>query len=305
MQWEVDTNRSQCCASLNEKKPCREKEPHCHNTALWIGILWFLHLNKCKGGYEYRLVIVDHHTRFAEAVAVADKIFNDYILKIGFPQHLHHDREDSGKTSCLNSYRTVGYWAQELRHITQTVMGRLSVSIGHYYKCWKHSLRGKSLTGKSCWISSCLHTKAHELTLQASLTFISYLEDHQACLLTCCSTWLLRQGLMTTKNTWKNKWKCHIRSQQRRQRKVQRGTSNTMITKWGVGQVLVWNMTPRWGTEKLRNHWEDCIYKVIRPVGKDVLIYEVMPEQGKGRGSRILYHNLMLPFDHLRPRDHA
>ena len=64
-------------------------------------------------------------------------------------------------------------------------------------------------------------------------------------------------------------------------------------------RVLIRNMTPRGGTGKLRNHWEDCIHKVIRQVGKDMPIYEVIPEQGKARGRRILHCNLLLPCDHL------
>ncbi|KAJ8006625.1 hypothetical protein DPEC_G00109180 [Dallia pectoralis] len=64
-------------------------------------------------------------------------------------------------------------------------------------------------------------------------------------------------------------------------------------------RVLVRNLTPRGGTGKLRNHWEDCIHKVIRQVGKDMPIYEVISEQGKARGRRILHRNLLLPCDHL------
>ena len=64
-------------------------------------------------------------------------------------------------------------------------------------------------------------------------------------------------------------------------------------------RVLVKNMTPRGGAGKLRNHWEDCIHKVLRQVGKDMPIYKVIPEQGKARGRRILHRNLLLPCDHL------
>ena len=63
-------------------------------------------------------------------------------------------------------------------------------------------------------------------------------------------------------------------------------------------RVLVRNMTPRGGTGKLRNHWEEHIHVVIRQVGKDIPVYEVKPEQGKGR-LRILHRNLLLPCDYL------
>ncbi|XP_052008777.1 uncharacterized protein LOC127661875 [Xyrauchen texanus] len=63
-------------------------------------------------------------------------------------------------------------------------------------------------------------------------------------------------------------------------------------------RVLIRNMTPRGGTGKLRNHWEDTIHTVVRQVGEDVPIYELRPEHGKGK-TRILHRNLLLPCDHL------
>lgn len=60
----------------------------------------FLHLDKCKGGEESILAIVDHFTRFARAYATTTKsgktaknlIFNDNALKFGFPCRIHRDQ---------------------------------------------------------------------------------------------------------------------------------------------------------------------------------------------------------------------
>ncbi|XP_073718842.1 uncharacterized protein [Misgurnus anguillicaudatus] len=62
-------------------------------------------------------------------------------------------------------------------------------------------------------------------------------------------------------------------------------------------RVLIRNLTPRGGTGKLRNHWEDAIHTVVQRIGEGP-VYEVKPERGKGR-SRVLHRNLLLPCDYL------
>lgn len=57
-------------------------------------------------------------------------------------------------------------------------------------------------------------------------------------------------------------------------------------------RVLIRNMTPRDDTGKLRNHWEDAVHTVVCQVSKDILFYELRPENRKGR-SRILHCNLL------------
>ena len=58
----------------------------------------FVHLEKCVGGYEYILVVMDYFTRFAQAYATtnksaktaAEKLFNDYIQRFGLQRRIHY-----------------------------------------------------------------------------------------------------------------------------------------------------------------------------------------------------------------------
>ena len=59
----------------------------------------FLELDPA-GGYRYPLVVIDHFTRFCQiyparnrlAKTAVDKIFNDLVLRFGFPTKIHHDQ---------------------------------------------------------------------------------------------------------------------------------------------------------------------------------------------------------------------
>ncbi|XP_033119515.1 uncharacterized protein LOC117118894 [Anneissia japonica] len=103
METNINHYITQECSCVKDKKPSKITRAPLVNIKtsepFELVSIDFLHLDKCKGGYEYILVVMDHFTRFAQAYpttnksgkTVADKIFNDFVLKFGYPRRLHHE----------------------------------------------------------------------------------------------------------------------------------------------------------------------------------------------------------------------
>ena len=104
MQAHIDFYvRNQCRCLIAKKKNSSDRDPLVpieSQYPLELVSLDLLHLDRAKGGFEFVLVVCDHFTRWVQLYAMrgkkgqeaADKIFNDYVLKHGFPTRLHHDQ---------------------------------------------------------------------------------------------------------------------------------------------------------------------------------------------------------------------
>ena len=111
MGADIDSFIKKRCSCVITKKPntleCAPLVPICATRPFEMVSIDYVKLDKCKGGFEYILTVVDHFTRFAQAYptrknngrSAADKIFNQFILQFGYPDRIHHDqgREFNGK----------------------------------------------------------------------------------------------------------------------------------------------------------------------------------------------------------------
>ena len=103
MERDIHHFVTSCCPCIKDKRPqYQTKSPLqslSSNAPFELLSVDFLKLEKA-GGYEYILVVVDHFTRFAEvyptknktARIAAKKLYDEFILRYGYPKQLHSDQ---------------------------------------------------------------------------------------------------------------------------------------------------------------------------------------------------------------------
>uniref|UniRef100_A0A3Q2EEI4 Gypsy retrotransposon integrase-like protein 1 n=1 Tax=Cyprinodon variegatus TaxID=28743 RepID=A0A3Q2EEI4_CYPVA len=308
------------CTCLKQKKPSRGIRAPLLNIVTTqpfeLVSVDFLHLERCSGGYEYILVLVDHFTRFAQAYPttsksgkiVADKIFNDYAMRFGFPARLHHDQGGEFENqlfSQLSKYcniagsKTSPYHPQgngQVERFNRTLIQMLKTLTDKDKANWKDSLN-KLVFAYNCTRTEVtgfspfylLYGRSPRLPIDTlfSLPTETGSHDHHAYV----EQW--KEGMQQAYTiAQENAQKCAQRNKRIYDAKVR----STLL--FPGDRVLIRNLTPRGGPGKLRNYWEDTIHTVVQQVGKDVPVYELRPENGKGR-SRTLHRNHILPCDHL------
>ncbi len=320
MQQEIENYVLRTCSCVKQKKPCRETraplKPITTTYPFELVSVDFLHLERCRGGYEYILVVVDHFTRFAQAYAttsksgktVADKLFNDFALKFGFPLRIHHDQGGEfenqlfgqlQKYSGITGSRTTPYHPQgngQVERFNRTLLQMLKTLSDKQKSNWKDSLN-KLIYAYNCTKSEVTGFSPFHLLFGRSPRLpIDVLFG------------LGTDSTPMNKSEYLEAWKRGMQEAQEIAREHVKKTSErnkrnydqkVRYTDLDSGsRVLVRNMTPRGGPGKLRNYWEEQVHVVVRRIAEDVPIYEIKPEQGKGR-SRVLHRNLLMPCDHL------
>ncbi|RXN13837.1 Retrovirus-related Pol poly from transposon [Labeo rohita] len=320
MQKDIENYVLRNCPCIKQKKPCRETRVPLKSIKVThpfeLVSIDFLHLDKCKGGYEYILVIVDHFTRFVQAYAttsksaktVADRLFNDFALKFGFPCRIHHDQGGEFENQLLTQLRkysgvagsrTTPYHPEgngQVERFNRTLLQMLKTLTERQKSNWKDALNKLIFAYNSTRSEVTGFSPFHLLfgrppRLPIDALFGVHADNNSQSYSEYMKKWT--KGMQEA---------CEIAREQANkfaERNKKNYDQKVRFTELCSGsRVLMKNLTPRGGTGKLRNYWEDEVYVVVRQVADDAPIYEVKPEQGKGR-SRVLHRNLLLPCDHL------
>ena len=275
----------------------------------------FVHLEPSSGGYQYILVIMDHYTRFAQAYATrdksaktaADKLYNDFIMRFGFPETIHHDQGGEfenklfynlEKLSGIKHSRTTPYHPQgngQVERFNRTLLSMLRAlpekqksrwrdhlnKVVHAYNCTRHDSTGFSpfylLFGRAPRLPIDLM-----FGLKPPEGYSTYPE-------------YVRNWRRAMKEAYDMASAHAKKSADMGKQQYDKKVRHTTLCKGD--RVLVWNLTERGGPGKLRPYWEQEIY-VVTQKRKDMPVYEVKPETGNGR-SRVLHRNLLLPCSYL------
>lgn len=320
MQRDVEHYITKQCSCLKRKKPNKAvRAPLTSIVTTYpfeLVSIDFLHLEKCKGGYEYILVVMDHFTRFAQAYActnktaktAAEKIFGDFVLKFGFPTRLHHDqgREFENKLFAelkkhcgIQGSHTTPYHPQgngQVERFNRTLLAMLRNLPEEAKADWKSSL-AKVIHAYNCTRSEASGFAPYYLLfgrnprLPIDIMFNITPSDSSLSHQDYVSKWKKRM-----EDAYKLASQASKESGKRGKELYDRKGHGADLS---LGcRVLIRNLTEKGGPGKLRSFWEEKVHIVTKRMYPDSPVYEVKPENGHGR-TRVLHRNLLLPCDFL------
>ncbi|XP_022082929.1 uncharacterized protein LOC110975093 [Acanthaster planci] len=326
MKRDVEHYCTRVCRCLKDKPPARynkESLGTITTTAPFeVVSVDFLRLERSKGGFEYILVLIDNFTQFAVAYAtrdksaktVADKIFNDFIPRFGYPSKIHHDQGGEFENKLFRRLqelagirisRTTPYHPEgngQCERLNRTLLGMLRTLTEEQKSNWKDSLQ-KVVHAYNCTSNTAtgfspfflLYGRSPRLPIDIAFGLDRQegpaAEDHNL-FVSRWKTQMKEAYALAARNSAKSS----DRNKRYHELKV-----HSSVLQPG-DRVLVRNLRRHPGPGKLRSYWEDEVYVVKRRRGEDSPVYEVMAEQGSTK-SRVIHRNLLLPCDSLQQED--
>ena len=280
----------------------------------------YLHLDKCQGNFEYVLVLIDHFTKFVQLYATkrkdglsaAEKIFNGFILKYGFPKRIHHDQggefenalfERLHQLSGIAKSRTSPYHPSgngQTERMNRTLISMLKTLEEKEKKQWKNHLDKLAFAynvtiHKTTGYSPFFLVFGRQPGLPIDTMFAAVGEEK-----------LKRKSHEQYVIEWQKSMQQAFEIVQEHASKSRAENERQYNKKArGVGivegdKVLLRNDNEKGGTGKLKNYWEKGVY-VVEKKHPDLPIYTIKLEDGSSKKAKVVHRNNLMACNSLLP----
>ena len=254
------------------------------------------------------LIILPALHKGKSAKTAAEKLFNDFIQRFGYPQRIHHDQGaefendlfhhleqlTNIKRSRTTPYHPIGN--AQCQRFNQTLLSTLRYLSDKQKSKWKDHVN-KMVFAFNCTKNNATGFSPYELLFgrKPRLPIDIIFGKTQS---TVCKRY--PQYLKDWKQAMEDAYKiAAAKSGQSMAKGRQRYNERAFATDLKPGdRVLVKRLLDRGGPGKLRSFWEDDIYIVARRPDPGNAVYEVELESRPGR-KRMLHRNLLLPCPFL------
>ena len=312
--------QKRCKCIVNKKPNVKERAPLMPMIAQYpfeIVAIDFLHLDKCKGGFEYAMVVTDHFTRFSQIYATktkstraaADKLFNHFIMQFGWPSKIHSDRggeftsklfEELQHLTGITPSKTTPWHPQgngKAERFNRTVCNMLKTLSENAKKDWKSHLPKiafayNSTINKTTKFSPFLLMFGREGRLPIDFMFEGAERErlreksHEQFV----KDWgqSMEEACRVAKDNMEKAAEWNKQGYDRKAKAVDVEVGD---------KVLMQNCRKKGGTGKLKSYWEHSIFEVVEKRG-DAPVYKIRNVHKK-KDERVVHRNLLMLCNEL------
>ena len=280
----------------------------------------FIHLDRCRGGFEYVLVVTDLFSKFVQmyatkkmsSKAAATKLFDNFVLSYGLPKRIMHDRggsfnsglfDELHRLSGIEASNTTPYHPMangQCERMNRSLISMLKSLSPVEKRDWKSVLPKLSFAYNSTQHASTGFTPFYMMFGRESrLPIDEVFEEVQH----------VQQGQLKARShqqfvdEWRHLMREVFRVAKEKSEKVQsynKGKYDGKVREVGITEgdhVLVKNLREKGGTGKLRSYWEHQIFEVLGQQG-ELPVYSVRSID-KPKDVRVLHRNHLMRCDEL------
>ncbi|KAK3106463.1 hypothetical protein FSP39_020529 [Pinctada imbricata] len=317
MSKDVEDWITNCGRCVRRKTPTNTRVPLVNITStqpLELVCMDFLSIERCKGGFEYVLVITDHFTRYAVTVptrnitakTTAEAFLKNFVIPYGIPQKIHSDQGANFESNIIKELcalldiaksRTTPYHPMgngQCERFNRTLINMLGTlnkdqkkdwkryigPLTHAYNCTRHDTTGvmpySLMFGRDPRLPIDIMFGTNDLS-EKQQTTTKYMDDLRSRLK--YSYELAQRNIKQAQDRQKQNYDAKIR----KTASVDKGD-----------RVLV-KVVAFDGRHKLADRWEEDVYIIVDKPNSDIPVFVVKKENGTGR-QRVLHRNLLLPI---------